>query len=222
MIFFQKDRYTIYEYEVFGILQSDGVIRWYQVGGGKGMNVFKTDTMQPDVSPKVSFLDMLERNRLKQLERSKCQEDEEAKKLARIRAKLESGEELSEGEMRFLKEHDSQLYALAFRVQIKRKTVEEECKHAHSKEEVNDIYLMHVTGIAKDDPAKKYIVAALANVMEKVKESAWYKELPQTSEDEKKENGKGNSAGGIQYEITLGSYQESFLDDSEISFEATM
>ena len=184
------------------------------------MNLFKTDVQQ-DVSPKVNFLDMLEQNRLKQLEKTEGQEEEEARRLARIKAKLESGEELSEGEMRFLRQHDQQLYALALRVQIKRKTVEEECKHARSKEEVDDIYFMHVAAVSKDDPAKQYIVAALAKVVGEFKESSQYKKLPETNEEAKKEKGKGNSARGIQYEITLGSYQESFMEEEGISFEVT-
>lgn len=166
---------------------------------------------------------LLENNRLEQMEKTEGKEEEEARRLRKIKAKLESGEELSQADMRFLKQHAPQLYAIALRVQIKRNMVKEECLHARSKSEVNDIYMMNVASVRKDDPAKTYLLAAIAKVMEEFRNSEQYKELPEVSkEEESRKSGSMAFKTGIQYEMELGSYQESYVEEMSIPFEMTM
>ncbi|MBQ4284644.1 MAG: hypothetical protein IJB96_12060 [Lachnospira sp.] len=113
-------------------------------------------------------------------------ESAKAKKEAKIRAKLEAGIPLTRKEMEFLRRYNPQLYAIALRVEIKRKALEERLSHAKSKSEVQDIQLEAMATIRKDDPAKRYMVAAVEYAMKEFKETSFYKKLPDTKEDAKK------------------------------------
>ncbi len=113
-------------------------------------------------------------------------EDVRAKKEAKIRSKLEAGVPLTRKEMEFLRKYNPRLYAIALRVEIKRKALEERLSHAKSKSEVQDIQLEAMATIRKDDPAKKYMVAAVEYAMKEFKETKFYKTLPETKEEAKK------------------------------------
>ena len=50
------------------------------------------------------------------------------------------------------------MYAHAMRVQKMAEAIEEQLKHAKSKEEADRIILSSLTGISKNDPDKEYII----------------------------------------------------------------
>ncbi len=145
---------------------------------------------------------------------------------ARIRAKLESGKRLSAKEMQYLKKYNPVLYTHVVRIEIKRRSVEEQLKHARSKQEVQDIQCEAIATIRKNDPAKKYMVAAVCETIKAFKETEGYKRLPETDAEAKK---KGNRAQNnkvrndndeessdkgyvITYEVGSGSYQMAYAD----------
>lgn len=69
---------------------------------------------------------------------------------AKIQVKLESGKKLTPEELRYLQKYNPMLYAHALRVQVLAKAVEEQLKHARSKEEANRIITGAIAGLSKD------------------------------------------------------------------------
>ncbi len=128
--------------------------------------------------------------------------EERAKPEAKIRAKLEAGKRLTAEEMNYLKRYNPVLYAIAFRVEMKRKNVENRLKNATSKEEVEQIQAEALSTIKKDDVAKQYLVAAVQDAVKEFKESKEYKKLPETEEETRETD--------ISYEIADGKYQVAF------------
>lgn len=110
--------------------------------------------------------------------------DEEKNKMQEnIIRKLKSGKKLSKKEMDFLKNYNPQMYLHAMRVQKTAEAVEEQLKHAKSKEEANRIVMTATAGLGKDDPDKEYIVAAVNRVSKDFKQSRDYNRLPDTDEE---------------------------------------
>lgn len=116
-------------------------------------------------------------------------DEERAKMDAKIHAKLEAGKKLSQKELDYLRRTNPMLYAHAMRVQRIAKTVEEQLKHAQSKEEANHIISSSLSGISKNDPDKEYIVAAVNRVEAEFHKSGAYQKLPNTIEAAKKKHG---------------------------------
>lgn len=121
-------------------------------------------------------------------------EEAKAKKMAKILAKLKAGKKLSSEELEFLRQNDPAMYARAVRIQKMAEAVEEQLKHAKSKEEANKIVSSAISGIAKDDPDKEYIVAAINRVAKEFRKSGAYSRLPDTDKDakERKDKKSGN------------------------------
>ena len=153
---------------------------------------------------------------------------------AKILRKLKAGKRLSGEEMRYLKQYNPELYMQAMRVEIKRRSVEEQLKHAASKEEVADIQMMALGSISKKDPAREYMVAAVKETISEFKETAYYKRLPAERENGKKQVNKvrnslnkkedDNEILNINYEIKLGTYQMTYADnvaDISAGFQAS-
>lgn len=149
-------------------------------------------------------------------------EQERAKLEAKIRAKLENGKRLSAEEMNYLKRYNPVLYAIAFRVEMKRKNIENRLKNATSKEEVEQIQAEALGTIKKDDVAKQYLVAAVWDAVKEFKESKEYKKLPETEEEAKKRDIKKQASISLyktsekevlSYEITDGNYQVAFKNE---------
>lgn len=109
---------------------------------------------------------------------------------ARIQAKLESGNKLTPEELRYLQKYNPMLYAHALRVQVLAKAVEEQLKHARSKEEANRIITGAIAGISKDDPDRKYIFAAINRISTEMHKSPAYNRLPETDPDVQKARNK--------------------------------
>ena len=119
--------------------------------------------------------------------------DEEKEKMdARIMAKLKAGKKLSQKEMEYLRRTNPMMYAQAMRIQKMAEAVEEQLKHARSKEEANRIVSSAISGISKNDPYKEYIVAAINRVSTEFHKSGAYSKLPNTIEDAKKKGAQTN------------------------------
>ncbi|SFB83091.1 hypothetical protein [Butyrivibrio sp. YAB3001] len=111
--------------------------------------------------------------------------EEEGRMMARIMAKLQSGKKLTPKEMDYLRAHNPRLYAQALRIEIIRRDVEEQCKHATSKKQINDIQFTALSSVSKNDPYRQYIQAAIQYAIKEFKDSDAYKLLPDENDEEK-------------------------------------
>ncbi len=118
----------------------------------------------------------------------KMSEDDRAKMDAQITAKLQSGKKLSQKEMDYLRRTNPIMYAHALRVQRMAEAVEEQLKHAKSKEEANNIISSALSGISKNDPDREFIFAAVNRISEEFHKSGAYEKLPNTIEEGDKSN----------------------------------
>ncbi len=105
---------------------------------------------------------------------------------AQIMAKLKSGKKLSQKELDYLRRTNPILYAQAMRVQRMAEALEEQLKHARSKEEVNQIFTTALSGISKNDPDREYLVASFNRISTEFRKSKMYNKLPPTIEEAKK------------------------------------
>lgn len=119
-------------------------------------------------------------------------DEEKAKMQENITQKLKAGKKLTKEEMDFLKKYNPQMYIHAMRVQRIAESVEEQLKHAKSKEEANRIMLTATAGIDKDDTDKEYIVAAVNRISKEFKQSSDYNRLPDTEEEAKGTDKRNN------------------------------
>ena len=94
----------------------------------------------------------------------KMSDDDRAKMDAQILAKLKSGKKLSQKEMDYLRKTNPIMYSHAMRVQRIAETIEEQLKHAKSKEEADRIISSSLSVISKNDTDKVYIVAAVNRI----------------------------------------------------------
>ena len=113
-------------------------------------------------------------------------EEDEERMMARIMAKLQSGKKLTPKELDYLRAHNPRLYAQAMRIEIIRRDVEEQCKHATSKKQINDIQFTALSSVSKNDPYRQYVQAAIQDAIKEFKDSDAYKSLPDEDANEKK------------------------------------
>ncbi len=118
----------------------------------------------------------------------KMSEEDRAKMDARIMAKLESGKKLSQKELDYLRKTNPIMYAHAMRVQRMAEAIEEQLKHAKSKEEADSIISASLSGISKNDPDREYIYAAVNRISTEFHKSGAYEKLPNTVEEGDKKN----------------------------------
>ena len=124
------------------------------------------------------------------MEDNEISDEEKAKKDAVIQNKLKFGKKLTPEELRHLQKMNPIMYAHAMRVRALAKAVEEQVKHARSKEEANQIVSNAMSGISKEDPAREYMVAAIDRVSCEMHKSPGYSRLPNTDADVQKAKGK--------------------------------
>lgn len=145
---------------------------------------------------------------------------------AKILRKLKAGKRLTSEEMQYLKQYNPELYIHAVRIEVKRRSLEEQLKHARSKEEVADIQIMAMGSVSKKDPVKEYMVAAIQETVSAFKETADYKRLPERTEEGQKtrtnkirnsSDEEDNTGITVNYEFTLGHYQMAFAESSSAS-----
>ena len=118
----------------------------------------------------------------------KMSEEDRAKMDARIMAKLKSGNKLSQKELDYLRKTNPIMYAHAMRVQRMAEAIEEQLKHAKSKEEADSIISASLSGISKNDPDREYIYAAVNRISTEFHKSGAYEKLPNTVEEDDKKN----------------------------------
>lgn len=136
-------------------------------------------------------------------------EDERAKMDAKIMAKLESGTKLSQEELNYLKKTNPMMYAHVMRVQRMAEAVEEQLKHARSKEEADRIISAATSCISKNDPDRKYIFAAVNRISTEFHKSGAYDKLPNTMEEAEKK--KNEEAGDV--------FSDAEYEDDESGFD---
>lgn len=100
----------------------------------------------------------------------------------RIVAKLQSGKKLSQKELEYLQRTNPIMYAQAMRIQRMAQALEEQLKHAKSKEEVNQIFTNALSRI-KNDPDKEYLMASYNRISTEFRSSKMYHSLPITIEE---------------------------------------
>ena len=118
----------------------------------------------------------------------KMSEEDRAKMDARIMAKLKTGNKLSQKELDYLRKTNPIMYAHAMRVQRMAEAIEEQLKHAKSKEEADSIISASLSGISKNDPDREYIYAAVNRISTEFHKSGAYEKLPNTVEEGDKKN----------------------------------
>ena len=136
-------------------------------------------------------------------------EEDRAKMDAKIMAKLESGKKLSQEELNYLMKTNPIMYAHAMRVQRMAEAVEEQLKHARSKEEADRIISAATTCISKNDPDRQYIFAAVNRIATEFHKSGAYEKLPNTMEDADKK--KNDEAGDV--------FSDAEEDDDKAQFD---
>ncbi len=118
----------------------------------------------------------------------KMSEEDRTKIDAKITAKLQSGNKLSQKELDYLRKTNPIMYAHAMRVQRMAEAIEEQLKHAKSKEEADSIISASLNGISKNDPDREYIYAAVNRISTEFHKSGAYEKLPNTVEEGDKKN----------------------------------
>lgn len=122
----------------------------------------------------------------------KMSDEDRAKMDAQILAKLKSGKKLTQKEMDYLRKTNPVMYAHAMRVQRMAEAIEEQLKHAKSKEEADRIISSSLSGISKNDPDREYIMAAVNRINTEFHKSGAYSKLPNTMEEANKNNNQNN------------------------------
>ncbi|MCQ2499210.1 MAG: hypothetical protein MJ133_09530 [Lachnospiraceae bacterium] len=120
----------------------------------------------------------------------KMSDEDRAKLDAQITEKLKLGKKLSQKEMNYLQKTNPIMYAHVLRVQRMAEAIEEQLKHARSKEEADRIVSSSLTGISKNDPDRKYIYAAINRISNEFHKSGAYEKLPNTTEEANKNKSK--------------------------------
>lgn len=117
--------------------------------------------------------------------------DEEKQKMdMKIQSKLKRGKKLTIEERRYLQETNPLMYQHAMRVQREAEMVEEQLKHAKSKEEVHTIVSCAINSVSKNDPDREYIIAAINELSDEIHKSPSYSRLPATEEEAKRRVGQ--------------------------------
>ena len=114
-------------------------------------------------------------------EQSKNGSDE--KMMSKIQAKIKSGKKLTSKEETYLKKHNPELYMQYLRIRKMAQCLENQLKHAKSKEEVNDIIFHAFNSISDKDEYKEAIVNALNEVIKDFQHSDASQKLPDTNEE---------------------------------------
>lgn len=132
-------------------------------------------------------------NIVKTVRNQKGMSDEKKARIeSRIIAKLEAGKKLTKEELDFLRQYNPALYTHALRVQRMAKALEEQLKHARSKEEADRILTAATAAVSKKDPDREYIMASISRISSEFHSSGAYKKLPDTMKEAKEQHSKGS------------------------------
>lgn len=103
--------------------------------------------------------------------------------MSKIQTKIKSGKKLTSKEETYLKKHNPELYMQYLRIRKMAQCLENQLKHAKSKEEVNDIIFHAFNSISDKDEYKEAIVNALNEVVKDFQHSDAFQKLPDTNEE---------------------------------------
>ena len=117
--------------------------------------------------------------------RDEMTEENKAKMRAKIEQKLKAGKKLTGKEEQYLKQIDPQMYIQYMRIQARAEAVEEQLRHAKTKQQVNNIITAATASVSDNDPYKEYVLAAIRKVAEDFKSSRAYQKLPASGEERK-------------------------------------
>ena len=171
-------------------------------------NTFSTPDTNQSISQQIS-------NTIRKVqedaEQSKNGSDE--KMMSKIQAKIKSGKKLTSKEETYLKKHNPELYMQYLRIRKMAQCLENQLKHAKSKEEVNDIIFHAFNSISDKDEYKEAIVNALNEVVKDFQHSEAFQKLPDTNEEalnhKKSKKAATNEEDNDSYELT-GSTNDDF------------
>ena len=107
-------------------------------------------------------------------------EEKKQQKLQHIVNKLKHGKKLTAQEMEFLRMNYPDEYQHALRIQKMAEMLENQLKHAKSKQEADGYIAAAVSGISDDDPDKECLVAAFNEISKEFHHSSAYHRLPDT------------------------------------------
>lgn len=150
-----------------------------------------------------------------EMERERFELTEEEKKAveSKIRWKLKSGKKLTAKEMEYLKMYNPELYRAALKMEMKRKMLRNQLRHAKSKEEVQQAIQTAAAGEEKD-PYQEYVLAMVQKEAEDFMRSAAYARLPQSVEEARKKKSKES---GVEKYFTEKEKKEQ-AEDENISY----
>jgi len=153
----------------------------------------------------------------------------------KIYAKLKSGRPLTPKQLAYLQKNEPLLYLYAKIIEMKRKSVESQLRNCRSKEEAQRIQESAISNIGKNNPIREMQISAVNYTIEEFKKTDSYKSLPATDKevnqlkkskvnklktDKDKQNDeldddevnlyKGDGLT-VQYDVSLGKYQEAYV-----------
>lgn len=173
-------------------------------------NTFSTPDSKQSISQQVA-------NTIRKIqeEASNSDKEDDEKLMAKIQAKIKRGKKLSSKEETYLKEHNPELYLQYVRIRKMAQCLENQLKHANSKEEVNDIIFHSLNSIPDKDPYKEAIINAFQEVIKDFKKSDAFQNLPATDE-EALSHKKTKKTDGIEEHDNDA---EDFLDSTDDDFD---
>lgn len=142
-------------------------------------------------------------------------EEEKTKYESKLSQKIQSGKKLTGAEMSYIRKNMPSMYASVVRAQNKRKNIEEKCKNAKSKQEVDEIYNNAISQVGDKDPDRELLISAIKSAVNEFKESRDYKLLPLKTDEEEKKRKSGKVIS--EYYNKSGSFQEAFETDTDSS-----
>ena len=171
-------------------------------------NSFSTPDTNQSISQQIS-------NTIRKVQEDAKHSNKESdeKLMSKIQAKIKSGKKLTSKEETYLKEHNPELYMQYLRIRKMAQCLENQLKHAKSKEEVNDIIFQAFNSISDKDEYKEAIVNALNEVVKDFQHSDAFQKLPATNEEalnhKKSKKAATNEEDNDSYELT-GSANDDF------------
>jgi len=154
------------------------------------------------------------------------------KYLDKIYARLQSGRPLTAKQVAYLQKNEPLLFLYAKIIDTKRRSLESQLKNCRSKEEVQRIQEFAISSIGKKIPIREMLINAVNYSIEEFKKTNSYKNLPATDKeanhnnknkvnklktDEDKQNDESEDDADeedgitVQYDISLGKYQEAYV-----------
>jgi hypothetical protein len=118
---------------------------------------------------------------------------------ARIYAKLKSGKKLSAKEEQYLRSTNPQMYVQYQRIRTMNDAMENQLKHARSKEEANEIITSTISSVSDKDPYRQYMLAALNETAKNFRNSDAYTKLPNTKDDANKRGSTRQTYAGQDF-----------------------